>query len=84
MSASTQPARPPDPNDEQAHFVSMVLADTEDTWTEVFGAAGEHSPSPTLVLFTNAVRSACGMAGAAMGPFYSVSLPMPPTPTKGC
>lgn len=70
MSAPTQPARPPDPNDEQAQFVSVVLADTEDTWNQVFAAAGERYPPPTLVLFTNAVRSACGMAGAAVGPFY--------------
>lgn len=56
--------------DEQAEFVSVVLADTEDTWAEVFAAAGERYAPPRLVLFTDVVRSACGMAQAAMGPFY--------------
>lgn len=56
--------------DEQAEFVSVVLADTEDTWGSLFGAAGQPYRKPTLVLFTGAVRSACGFAQAAMGPFY--------------
>lgn len=56
--------------DELADFVSVVLADTEDTWQAVFASAGERYREPTLVLFTDSVRSACGMAGAAMGPFY--------------
>jgi predicted metalloprotease len=56
--------------DEQAQFVAVVLADTEDTWGSLFGAAGQPYRKPTLVLFTGAVRSACGFAQAAMGPFY--------------
>lgn len=56
--------------DEQAEFVSVVLADTEDTWNELFAAAGERYVPPKLVLFTDVVRSACGMAQSAMGPFY--------------
>ena len=63
-------APPPDPNDEGAQFVSVVLGDTEDTWTEIFASGGERYVPPKLVLFTGAVRSACGMAQAAMGPFY--------------
>ena len=51
-------------------FVSVVLADTEDTWTELFAENGRSYKEPTLVLFTGRVNSACGMAGAAMGPFY--------------
>jgi uncharacterized protein len=56
--------------DEQADFVSVVLADTEDTWSEIFAAQGERYVPPKLVLFTDVVHSACGMAQAAMGPFY--------------
>ncbi|MGD8630008.1 MAG: neutral zinc metallopeptidase [Gammaproteobacteria bacterium] len=53
-----------------ADFVSVVLADTEDTWREIFRQSGRSYQEPTLVLFSGAVRSACGMASAAMGPFY--------------
>jgi len=56
--------------DEQAQFVAVVLADTEDTWTEIFASAGRQYRRPTLVLFSGAVQSACGFAQAAMGPFY--------------
>lgn len=57
----------PDP---LAEFVAVVLADTEDTWNELFGQAGKTYQEPTLVLFTDAVNSACGYAQAAVGPFY--------------
>jgi predicted metalloprotease len=66
-------APPPTGNDEGAQFVSVVLADTEDTWTEIFQAGGERYQPPKLVLFTGVVRSACGTAQAAMGPFYCPS-----------
>ena len=56
--------------DEQAQFVAVVLADTEDTWTAIFESAGRRYTEPTLVLFSGSVRSACGFAQAAMGPFY--------------
>jgi uncharacterized protein len=55
---------------EQAEFVSVVLADTEDTWSAIFRQAGREYQKPNLVLFTNSVNSACGLASAAMGPFY--------------
>ena len=55
---------------ELADFVSIVLADTEDTWNELFAEQGIDYAEPTLVLFTGAVRSACGTGQAAMGPFY--------------
>ena len=58
------------PSDEGADFVSVVLADTEDTWTERFDRAGARYEPPRLVLFARAVRSACGTAESAMGPFY--------------
>jgi uncharacterized protein len=59
------------PTDEGAQFVSVVLADTEDTWNEMFRKKfGRDYPAPELVLFSGAVESACGFAQAAMGPFY--------------
>ena len=58
------------PADEMGQFVSKVLASTEDVWTEIFKQNGRQYTPPTLVLYTNAVRSACGMGQAAMGPFY--------------
>ena len=48
----------------------MVLADTEDTWNAIFQQAGRDYQEPKLVLFSGSVQSACGMASAAMGPFY--------------
>lgn len=62
---------PPTPEQEQlAEFVGVVLASTEDVWHEVFAAKGERYEEPTLVLFSGNVRSACGLADAAVGPFY--------------
>jgi predicted metalloprotease len=58
------------PGDTQKDFVSVVLADTEDTWTELFRQMNREYRAPKLVLFRSAVQSACGMAGAAVGPFY--------------
>lgn len=56
--------------DEMRDFVATVLADTEDTWTEVFKADGKRYKAPPLVLFSGQIRSACGFASAASGPFY--------------
>ena len=56
--------------DPMADFVSVVLADTEDTWKDIFRRYGRTYQEPTLVLFTDAVQSACGFADAAVGPFY--------------
>ncbi len=53
-----------------ADFVSVVLADTEDVWRNQFKNMGGTYQEPNLVLFSGAVQSACGMAGAATGPFY--------------
>ena len=53
-----------------ADFVSVVLADTEDTWHELFRRMDRTYREPTLVLFTGAVESACGFAQSATGPFY--------------
>ena len=64
------PAPPAAGEDPLAEFVSVVLADTEDTWRALFKAANEQYEEPRLVLFSGAVQSACGHAQAAMGPFY--------------
>jgi predicted metalloprotease len=64
------PAPAGGPADELADFVSVVLADTEDTWSELFARAGSRYQPPRLVLFSDAVRSGCGVAGSAVGPFY--------------
>jgi predicted metalloprotease len=64
------PAEAPPASDEQAQFVSMVLADTEDTWQTIFSAGGKQYHEPKLVLFSGAYPTACGMGEAAMGPFY--------------
>jgi len=70
MSYQEEGAAPPPGDDEAAQFVSVVLADTEDTWTEIFASAGQQYRAPKLVLFTDVIRSACGTAQSAMGPFY--------------
>ncbi len=55
---------------ELVDFVSVVLANTEDTWTMLFQQMGRQYKKPKLVLFRNGVSSACGFAQSAMGPFY--------------
>jgi predicted metalloprotease len=61
----------PSPEQTQlADFVSVVLADTEDTWHPLFRQMDLSYKEPKLVLYTGLVRSACGMGQAAMGPFY--------------
>ncbi|OCW57304.1 KPN_02809 family neutral zinc metallopeptidase [Hoeflea olei] len=56
--------------DEMTQFVATVLAETEDVWNGIMKSQGLEYPEPTLVLFSGAVRSACGNASAATGPFY--------------
>jgi predicted metalloprotease len=57
-------------SDDMRAFVGVVLAETEDVWNGVFEAEGSNYREPTLTLFTDQVRSACGFASAASGPFY--------------
>ena len=57
-------------NDPLADMVSVVMGDTEDVWNELFADMGRQYREPTLVLFTGATNSACGLGQAAMGPFY--------------
>ena len=70
ITQSSEPYQPSAAEQERADFASVVLADTEDTWNEIFRRSGQRYQEPTLVLFSGAVRSACGMAGSAVGPFY--------------
>jgi predicted metalloprotease len=60
-------------DDEMKQFVEVVLADTEDTWSEIFKAGGETYQPPRLVLFSGRTATACGTGQAAMGPFYCPS-----------
>ena len=70
-STGTTTSRPTNPQeDELKQFSATVLASTEDVWADIFRQQGRTYSKPTLVLFTEAVRSACGEAGAAVGPFY--------------
>ena len=69
-SSNIDPASLSSEDRELADFVSVVLADTEDTWNELFAAEGLDYREPTLVLFSDAVESSCGFAQSAMGPFY--------------
>ena len=64
------PAHKPPPDDQMAKFVSTVLADTEDVWTQVFKAGGATYKDPKLVLFRGSTPTACGRGQSAMGPFY--------------
>ena len=75
QTVSTEPTTAPGatatpPSDEEGQFVAVVLKDTEDVWGELFRQAGRTYTPPRLVLFTDAVESGCGVAGAAVGPFY--------------
>ncbi len=70
-SSRPDPNYRPDAAEQQlAQFTGVVLADTEDVWHPLFQQMGRRYQEPKLVLFTDAVRSACGHAQAAMGPFY--------------
>ncbi|MCE9667685.1 neutral zinc metallopeptidase [Myxococcus stipitatus] len=68
MGGSGQTADPR--QDELRDFVSVILADTEDTWPALLGPEGVRYVDPRLVLFTGAVQSACGTQQSAVGPFY--------------
>ncbi|WP_042477159.1 KPN_02809 family neutral zinc metallopeptidase [Bacillus ndiopicus] len=66
----TEEYTPSREEEELAEFVSIVLADTEDVWGQVFEDNGMAYKNPTLVLFTESVSSSCGLQSAAVGPFY--------------
>ena len=64
------PAQRPPADDQMAKFVSVVLADTEDVWRDIFKQQGSQYRDPKLVLFSGATSTACGTGQSAMGPFY--------------
>lgn len=74
VDAPTAPAGPQTTGDSQedrlAEIASVVLADTEETWGEIFAGEGARYDLPTLVIFRGSVQSACGFNSAAVGPFY--------------
>jgi predicted metalloprotease len=65
---ASAPTRPGD--ERERDFVSAILGDTEDVWNELLRREGVDYREPTLTLFSGQVRSACGYASAAVGPFY--------------
>jgi predicted metalloprotease len=67
QTAGTAGLREKDP---QAEFISVVLADTEETWRQIFRQRGQAYAPPVLVLFDGATQSACGVGRAEVGPFY--------------
>jgi uncharacterized protein len=69
-SGPDQPAQVGPPPDEMGQFVSVVLADTEDTWTAIFQANGRQYTPPKLDLFTSQINTGCGFADSGVGPFY--------------
>ncbi|MBK8911781.1 MAG: zinc metallopeptidase [Chlorobi bacterium] len=69
--SSSEATRPINPDDDSAKaFVSAVLGNTEDVWSGIMQRQGEAYRQPRLVLFSDQVQSACGVAGASVGPFY--------------
>lgn len=68
----TQPQTQPTqgPSDETGDFLAAVLGSTEDVWSEIFAASGRQYRPPTLVMFSDIVRSGCGTNSASTGPFY--------------
>jgi len=69
-STSTSTQLPSQGQDEMVDFVGVVIKETEDLWNDVFSQAGADYPEPTVVLFSDQVDSACGVADARTGPFY--------------
>jgi len=68
--SGTQPSAEDLKNDPLADMVSVVIANTEDVWRELFARQGRRYEEPVLVMFTGSTSSACGLGQAAMGPFY--------------
>ena len=68
--APSAPVQRPAAEEELVDFISFVLDDVQDTWSDEFKRMGREYQRARLVLFTDAVRSGCGAAESAMGPFY--------------
>jgi predicted metalloprotease len=70
MHPATDAGEVPSENDPQVQMISVALRSTEETWSQIFSERGARYTPPTLVLFTDATQSACGLGQSAMGPFY--------------
>lgn len=71
LAGTTMTVQQPTPQEqEDADFVSAIVAQTEDVWGPMFQAAGRQYQEPRLVIFSEQIESACGYASAASGPFY--------------
>lgn len=70
MGGSVQEGKLGSPTDDAGKFADVVLADTDELWTNIFKEKGSSYDRPTIVLFDNSVSSACGSASSATGPFY--------------
>lgn len=70
VQVSQESAQKPPADDPVARFVSVVLADTEDVWGQIFRENGGQYQRPTLVLFSSRTATACGVGETATGPFY--------------
>jgi hypothetical protein len=70
ISTAEEPVRQTAEEQKLVDFVSVILADTEETWRGIFKQQGKTYEEPRLVLFRDAVQSACGFAESATGPFY--------------
>ncbi|GAA5007277.1 neutral zinc metallopeptidase [Acinetobacter puyangensis] len=68
--SQTAPTNETADQQEARQFVATILADTEDTWTDIFKQHGETYVNPGLVLYNNATPTGCGTGQSAMGPFY--------------
>ena len=66
----TQPAPQSAESNEQADFVSVILASTEDTWPKILAPFNKEYVQPKLKLYSGMTETACGAGQAAMGPFY--------------
>lgn len=69
-SPEAQPSQEDLANDPLADMISVVIADTEDVWRNIFASNNARYEEPKLVLFRGTTPSACGLGQAAMGPFY--------------
>jgi predicted metalloprotease len=66
-----RPDRPETPEEARTReFFGTVLGFTEEVWGEQFRKEGQRYEPPKMVLFSQMVRTGCGTAPAAAGPFY--------------
>ncbi|WP_241574668.1 neutral zinc metallopeptidase [Rosenbergiella nectarea] len=70
VSQSHTPAPANSDDAQAAKFTSVILASTEDTWSEIFQKMGKQYQAPKLVMYRNATRTGCGTGQSVMGPFY--------------